>query len=135
MLFHFSWFLCLSVDSKYFMLLGEINLLFLIVFILVLSFISNVGTALHLLLTAEFIWVSLYAIALLVGWLYNCLNIITLTFFFLILSAIEFGLGLIIVLFKHVFTRSITFYSYPLNSSKFLLRFTQNANTSQFRYV
>lgn len=67
----------------------------------------NVNTSLHLLLTAELMWITLYAIVLFVGLAYDNLNFLSLTFFFLIFSAVEFGVGLVIMLIQHLLTRSI----------------------------
>lgn len=52
-------------------------------------------------------WITLYAIVLFVGLAYDNLNFLSLTFFFLIFSAVEFGVGLVIMLMQHLLTRSI----------------------------
>jgi len=49
----------------------------------------------------------LYAVALLIGMTYDNLNILSLTFFFLIFSAVEFGVGLVLMLIQHLLTRSL----------------------------
>lgn len=89
------------------MFIGDINLYFILFFFILLSVSNNVTNALHLLLTAEMLWITLYLIVLTVGIIYDNLNIISLTFFFLVLSAVEFGIGLIIMLLQNILTRSI----------------------------
>ena len=69
---------------------------------------THLNTALHLLLTAELIWITLYALVLLVGMAYDCLNLISLTFFFLIFSAVEFSVGLVLLLLQHLLTRTLS---------------------------
>ena len=90
----------------------------------------NVNTALHLLLTAEFLWITLYIMALTVGFIYDNLNIVSLTFFFLILSAVEFGLGLVIILVQNIILRSINLNDSSSNTFKFTTRFQQKLNLS-----
>jgi NADH:ubiquinone oxidoreductase subunit K len=71
------------------------------------SLSTNVTSALHLLLTAELLWVTLYVIVLNMGILYDNINLLSLTFFFLVLSAVEFGIGIVLILVQNVFLRSI----------------------------
>ena len=44
---------------------------------------------------------------LVVGLSYDNLNLLSLTFFSLVLSAVEFGVGLVIMLIQHLLTRAI----------------------------
>lgn len=99
------------------------NLLIFFFMLIIFSILINTNTALHLLLTAELLWITLYAIALFVGILYDNLNILSLTFFFLVFSAIEFGIGLILLLFQNIITRSINLNDADLNFLKFSNRF------------
>lgn len=92
------------------------------------SIALNINTALHLLLTAELLWITLYVIVLILGLVFDNLNILSLTFFFLILSAVEFGLGLIIMLVQHIIMRSISLNDISGNSLKFSLRFSRKVN-------
>lgn len=64
------------------MLIGDLNLLFFFYILILFSLIVNTNTALHLLLTAELLWITLYSIVLFTGIIYDNLNIISLTFFF-----------------------------------------------------
>jgi hypothetical protein len=111
------------------MLFGDLNFIFLLFFIIFVSIAMNVNTALHLLLTAEFLWITLYIATLLIGMLYDNMNLLSLTFFFLILSAVEFGLGLVIMLVQNILTRSINLSDSSLNPPKFFTRFASKLNT------
>jgi len=65
------------------------------------------------------------------GLAYDNLNLLSLTFFFLILSAVEFGLGLIIMLVQNIIMRSINLNDSNVNPIKFASRLSNkvNANT------
>ena len=102
--------------------LGDINFVLLLFFIILLTITTNVNTALHLLLTAELLWVTLYILVVLVGFIYNNLNLLSLTFFFLLLSAVELGVGLVLVLLQSIFLRTIQLNINQVNPNKFNLR-------------
>lgn len=104
------------------MLVGDLNLLIFFYFLIFFSLCLNVNTSLHLLLTAEILWITLYCIALFIGFIYDNINILSLTLFFLILSAIEFGIGLIILLIQNLLLRSISLNENDLNFTKFTNR-------------
>lgn len=89
------------------MFIGDINLYFIIFFLILVSLSTNVTSALHLLLTAELLWVSLYVLVLNMGLTYDNVNLLALTFFFLVLSAVEFGIGVVLILVQNVFLRSV----------------------------
>lgn len=116
------------------MILGEINFILIIFFFLITSIVVNINTAIHLLLTAEFLWITLYAFVLLIGLLYDNTNLVSLTFFFLILSAVEFGVGLVIILLQHIFNRSINLNDNLVNPLKFSTRFLSKLNVNFFRF-
>lgn len=105
------------------MMVESLNLLFLFFFLIIFSILINTNTALHLLLTAELLWITLYGIVLFIGLIYDNLNILSLTFFFLVFSAIEFGIGLILLLFQHIINRSINLSDNDINFLKFTNRF------------
>lgn len=112
------------------MTLGDFNFIFIIFFVMFASIALNVNTALHLLLTAEILWITLYIATLLIGLAYDNLNLLSLTFFFLILSAIEFGLGLIIMLVQNIIMRSINLNDSNVNPIKFASRLNSKINAS-----
>jgi hypothetical protein len=101
----------------------SLNMLFFFFFLIFFSILINTNTSLHLLLTAELLWITLYSIVLIVGLFYDNLNILSLTFFFLVFSAIEFGIGLVLLLFQNIITRSINLNDFDNNFLKFSNRF------------
>ena len=105
------------------MMVESLNMLFFFFFLIIFSVLINTNTALHLLLTAELLWITLYALMLFIGFIYNNLNILSLTFFSLVFSAIEFGIGLILLLFQNIITRSINLNDNDSNFLKFSSRF------------
>ncbi len=117
------------------MVLGDLNFIFILFFIMFTSIVLNINTALHLLLTAELLWITLYIICLFIGLIFDNMNILSLTFFFLILSAVEFGLGLIIMLVQHILFRSINLNDSNTNSIKFASRFSNKLKTQSHKLV
>lgn len=116
------------------MTLGDFNFVFFIFFVMFTSIALNVNTALHLLLTAELLWITLYIATLFLGLAYDNMNLLSLTFFFLILSAVEFGVGLIIMLVQNIIMRSINLNDSGTNPLKFASRLTAKLNTSTHRF-
>jgi hypothetical protein len=70
---------------------------------------------------------------LLMGFIYDNLNLLSLTFFFLILSAVEFGLGLVIMLVQNILLRSINLSDGSTNPSKFATRFRSKLTSGTTR--
>ena len=87
------------------------------------SITINVSSALHLLLTAEILWITLYVLVLSLGIVYDNANFLSLTFFFLVLSAVEFGVGLVLLLVQNIFTRSLSLSDNTKNDVKYIARF------------
>ena len=104
-------------------MIGDLNILFLFYMIILFSVFININNSLNLLLTAEILWITLYAITLFIGIVYDNLNLLSLTFFFLVFSAIELGLGLILLLFQNIINRSINLTDNDTNVLKFSLKF------------
>lgn len=86
---------------------GDVNVLLVLFLFSFSTLLTNPNTSLHLLLTAELLWIMLYALVLLIGMTYDNLNLLSLTFFFLIFSAVEFGVGLVLMLVQHLLTRTL----------------------------
>lgn len=116
------------------MLLGSLNLLILLYFMLFISIFVNISNSLHLLLTAELLWITLFALALSVGYIYDNFNVLSLTFFFLVLSAVEFGIGLILMLFQNSITKSIKLYNTDHNFPKFVSRLKSNLLNNKIKF-
>jgi NADH:ubiquinone oxidoreductase subunit K len=117
------------------MYIGDINLFCIIFFLMLVTIIVNVNTALHLLLTAEILWITLYLISLSIGLVYDNVNFLSLTFFFLVLSAVEFGIGLVIILIQTVFMRSISLTNTPNNFFKNSTRFMSRIKTNKVNWL
>ena len=117
------------------MIFGDLNFVLVLFFLLFTSIVINVNTSLHLLLTAELLWITLYIIALIAGFIFDNLNLLSLTFFFLILSAVEFGLGLVIMLIQHIILRSISLNDINENWLKFSQRFFKKININTYKYL
>lgn len=116
------------------MLLGDLNLFFLFFFMFMFTFFININTALHLLLTAELLWITLYAMTLVIGFIFDNLNLLSLTFFFLVFSAIEFGVGLVLLLFQNILNRSINLNDWDLNFTKFYTKFKNKIYTNKINW-
>ena len=116
------------------MFLGDFNTLFIFFFLILGSLLINTNTALHLLLTAELLWITLYTIVLFVGLVYDNLNLLSLTFFFLIFSAIELGLGLVILLLQHILLRTLGLQSSDTNIFKYTNRINRTLNVNRLNF-
>ena len=112
----------------------SLNLLFFYFFLVFFSIFINTNNSLHLLLTAEILWITLYALTLYLGILYDNLNILSLTFFFLVFSAIEFGIGLVLLLFQNIINRSINLHDNDLNFLKFNNRFKTKLFSNKIKW-
>ncbi len=63
--------------------------------------------------------------------IYDNLNILSLTFFFLIFSAIEFGIGLVLLLLQHILSRTLNLNDSDTNVFKFINRFNRKINLNR----
>ena len=59
--------------------------------------------------------------------LYDTASLVALTFFFLVLSAVELGIGLILVMVQHTLSRSVSLLSGRFNFLKFTTRMNVKA--------
>lgn len=119
---------------KIILFLGDFNTFLLFFFFLFATLVIHTNTALHLLLTAELLWITLYALALFTGLAFDNLNILSLTFFFLIFSAVEFAIGLVLLLLQHLLTRTITLDSSDVNIFKHLNRVFNRLNVNTLKW-
>ena len=62
------------------------------------------------------------------------LNILSLTFFFLIFSAVEFGIGLVLLLLQHILSRTLKLNDSDTNVFKFVNRFNRKINTNRINW-
>lgn len=58
---------------------------------------------------------------------------LSLTFFFLVFSAVEFGIGLIILLIQNIISRTISLVDNDTKNSKFLNRFKTKINVNKIK--
>lgn len=123
------------IHNNYTLYIGDINLFSILFFLMLVTIIINVNTALHLLLTAEILWITLYILSLSIGFLYDNVNFLSLTFFFLVLSAVEFGIGLVIILIQNVFLRSISLTNNTDNFFKNSTRFTSRIKSGKVNWL
>ncbi len=112
----------------------SLNLFIFFFFLFFFSILLNTNTSLHLLLTAEILWITLYSITLYICILYDYFNVIALKFFFLVFSAIEFGLGLIILLIQNIINRTINLGDNDIKNIKFLNRFKTKININKIKW-
>jgi len=116
------------------MVLSEINIMIIIFIFFLASIAINITTALHLLLTAEMLWIILYILSLYIGYIYNNLNVVSLTFFLLILSAVEFSIGLVLMLIQHIFYRSINLNINSISSLKYYNKYSNRIKVNKVIY-
>jgi hypothetical protein len=108
---------------------------FVIFFLILLTtFLVSTNSALHLILTAELIWINLYIMTLFEGFASDNINLLSLTFFFLIFSAVEFGVGLILILIQQILMRTLNLYTHDTNVFKFLNKYQRNININKLRF-
>lgn len=115
------------------MYLGDLNTLFILFYILLGTLVLHTNTSLHFLLTAELLWVTLYAITIFVGLSYDNTNILSLSFFFLIFSAVEFGVGLLVALIQHFFSRTLSLSTNDINTPTFTTNFIRRLHTNNLK--
>ena len=65
------------------------------------------------------------------GIVYDNANFLSLTFFFLVLSAVEFGVGLVLLLVQNIFTRSLSLSDNTKNDVKYSTRFINKLKNAQ----
>ena len=108
-------------DLTYLLILfiGDFNTIVILFLILISTLLVHVNTSLHLLLTAELIWITIYLLTVLTGLVYDNLNILSLSFFVLVFSAVEFGIGLVILLMQFLLTRTLNLNENDNNVLKF----------------
>ena len=69
--------------------------------------------------------------SLLVGLIFNTLTFLGLSFFYLMIAASEFGVGIILLLLQHLLFRSLSLYENDVNLFKFINRFNRLINLNR----
>ena len=124
----------LIYSTRLILFIGDLNIVLLLFLILFSTLLVHVNTSLHLLLTAELLWITIYITAVLAGLLYDNLNILSLSFFVLVFSAVEFGLGLIILIMQHLFTRTLNLNENEQNVFKFTDRIYKKSYSNRLNW-
>lgn len=113
---------------------GDLNFLIFIYFLIFFSFVINGNHTLYLLLAAELLWVTLYGMALLLAFINDDLNILSLTLFFLVFSAVELAVGFVLLMLQNTVLRSLTLVDGSNNFFFFLERLQSRLFTSRFNW-
>lgn len=116
------------------MFLGDVNVFLVLFFFLLSTLITNPNTSLHLLFTAELLWITLYGLVLITGLAFDDLNVLSLSFFFLIFSAVEFGVGLVIMLLQHLLTRTLNLDAGGSDTAKYSTNSTRQLMVGNLSY-
>ncbi len=90
---------------------------------ILLFFFINFTNSLQSLVVSEFLWITLYVWSLFMAYLTDDMNLLSLTLFFLVFSAIEISVGLIVILIQKTVFRSLNF-TYNSNKHTFNLHKT-----------
>lgn len=107
------------INNWIILFIGDFNTIVILFLVLLSTLLIHVNTSLHLLLTAELIWITIYLLTVLTGLVYDNLNILSLSFFVLVFSAVEFGIGLVILLMQFLLTRTLNLNENDNNFIKF----------------
>lgn len=107
------------INNRIILFIGDFNTIVILFLVLLSTLLIHVNTSLHLLLTAELIWITIYLLTVLTGLVYDNLNILSLSFFVLVFSAVEFGIGLVIILMQFLLTRTLNLNENDNNFIKF----------------
>ena len=122
------------LDRLVILLIGDLNIVLILFLLLFSSLLIHINTSLHLLLTAELLWITIYITTVLIGIMYDNLNILSLSFFVLVFSAVEFAVGLILLVLQHLFTRTLNLNEDDSNFLKFTNRIIKKNNVNRINW-
>jgi len=97
------------------MFLNDLNFLSILFLIILSFFFFNFTNTLQSLIVSEFLWITLYVWSVFMAYTNDDLSVLSLSLFFLVFSAIEISVGLMIILVQKNVFKSISFNT---NSSK-----------------
>jgi len=89
------------------MIIGEINFINLIIWIVFIHFIFGFENTFKSIIVSEFIWISLFSLYLAYSLIFDNITILSLTLFFLIFSAIEISICLILIIFQKKLNKTV----------------------------
>jgi len=112
--------------------LSEFNILLTIFWLLIFTFIFGFENTFKSLIISEFLWITLFCFYLISALIYDDFNLLALTLFFLIFSAIEISVCLVIIILQKKLFKTLNTFT---NSSKlFLSTVSKFKNITNFKY-
>lgn len=111
------------------------NLIILIIFLIIYCIIKNSTNSLNLLIIIELIWILLYSLSLFFGIFYDNVYILSLTFFFLVVSAVELSNGLSILALQNNTNKSLNLNYFDVNKDKFLFKTLNKLFINKINFV
>lgn len=90
--------------------LGEFTFLSVLIFSLILFFLYNFNNNLQSLIISELVWITLFVFAIYLSFTLNNVLILSLTLFFLVFSAIEISVGLVLINSQKLIFKSLSTY-------------------------
>lgn len=107
--------------------LNEINFLLVIIWFLFVMFVCGFENSFKSIIVSEFLWISLFCIYLLLSLIYDDINFLTMTLFFLIFSAIEISICLILIIIQKKLFKTLNL-SFSTNNWVFTKKFNFTNN-------
>ncbi len=105
------------------MSLNEINFISILIWIVLFYFVVGFENSFKSIIVSEFIWITFFCFYLIISIVYDDINCLSLILFFLIFSAIEISICLIIILFQKKIIKSF-FVNYDyINTQNKKIRF------------
>ena len=114
--------------------LSEFNILLTIFWILTFLFVIGFENNFKSLILSEFIWISLFCFYLITAIVYDDYNVLSLTLFFLIFSAIEISICLIIIILQKKLFKNINLFFDGNNFNNTGLVKFRNLISSKYKY-
>lgn len=114
--------------------LSEFNIILTIFWVITFFFISGFENNFKSLILSEFIWITLFVFYLISALLYDDYNLLSLTLFFLIFSAIEISICLIIILIQKKLFKNINLFLDVKNTNTLNLYKFRNVLSSKYKY-
>lgn len=108
----------------------DVFLMNIFIWILIIYFIFGFENTFKSLINSEFIWISIFVLYLIYSILFDNINILSMTLFFLIFSAIEISICLILIIFQKKIFKSINVNLF----NKSNLENSRNLKTFKYKY-
>lgn len=108
------------------MSLFELDFITFVIFLLFFYFITGFDTNFKALIVSELFWITLYIFVLTVSFILDDLILMSLIFFFLIFSAVDISIGIILILIQKK--------TLKINNSSWNSNFKINYNTRKNKF-